>query len=352
MYRICSQPISSFGVICYRLAQTGSGGGDDRGGGGSVPRPEYLMVQRKDSLSYVEFIRGKYNVQNRGYIMRLLTNMTQAERAQLASSSFDSLWHGFWQSDHSYGFMKEYEQSRARFSMLRTGYYLRPADVHPPPPPPHPNPNPPQQQQQGQQQQQQHKGGPGPSDVVFFSLDTALSATAALATQTETEFGFPKGRRNINETDISCACREFSEETGLDVADIELVHPSGGRPHEEVFTGSNHTRYRHVYYLARLRADSGAWADAGNVARVVVDPVQSREVRAVAWFDADNVMSHLRPENSERRTLFMHVHRAISASAAASAAAESKGSATPTPARATLTPAPHAWMPVPASTPV
>lgn len=278
MYRICSQPISSFGVICYRIAPAPEKGGN--------PVPQYLMVQRKDSLSFVEFIRGKYNVQNRGYIMRLLSNMTLFERSLLHAASFDALWHGFWQSEHSSGFVKEYEQSKARFSMLRAGYYLRPANAH-------------------------------QADVVFFSLETALTSTAAAATHTEPEYGFPKGRRNINESDLSCACREFSEEAGLDVADIELVHPSGGRPYEEVFMGSNHTRYRHVYYVARLRPDSCAWADAGNEARAVVDPVQSREVRAVAWFDAENVVSHLRPENVERRTLFLQVHQAVLAGLAA-----------------------------------
>ncbi len=313
MYRICSQPISSFGVICFRLNAPGGGGG------GGAARPEYLMVQRKDSLSYVEFIRGKYNVQNRGYIMRLLSNMTLSERAQLAASSFDTLWHGFWQSDHSCGFMKEYEQSKARFTMLRTGYYLRVA----------PDPG----QQRSNLGAHGH-GGQSP-EVVFFSLASAIALTAATATQTDTEFGFPKGRRNINESDLNCACREFSEETGLDPADVELVPgggggggggASGGRPYEEVFTGSNHTRYRHVYYLAKLHPDSGAWADAGNAARQVLDPVQSREVRAVAWFDAGNVLSHLRPENSERRALFLQLHEDVSAIVAAADASAARPS--------------------------
>jgi hypothetical protein len=81
VYRVCNQPVSSFGVICYR---TGSDG-----------EREYLMVQRKDSLSFVEFIRGKYNVQNRGYLLRLLANMTTAERELLATQTFDQLWQGF-----------------------------------------------------------------------------------------------------------------------------------------------------------------------------------------------------------------------------------------------------------------
>ena len=91
-FRVCGQPVSSFGFVCYRHR------------GDSI---EYLMVQRKDSLSYVEFIRGKYNLQNRTYLLRLLANMTRGERESLRSTDFDKLWHGFWQSDHSRSFMKE-----------------------------------------------------------------------------------------------------------------------------------------------------------------------------------------------------------------------------------------------------
>ena len=30
------------------------------------------------------------------------------------------------------------------------------------------------------------------------------------------EWGFPKGRRNMHESDLDCAKREFEEETGID----------------------------------------------------------------------------------------------------------------------------------------
>ena len=203
MYRICNQPVSSFGIVCYRKC---------------ADAIEYLMVQRKDSLSFVEFIRGKYNVQNRGYILRLLSNMTTSERKRLASSEFDGLWHGFWQSDHNRSFMKEYELSKGRFEMLRTGYYLRPPS--------------------GKQ--------------IFFSMEVALRDTHA--EHDDTEFGFPKGRRNINESDLQCAMREFSEETGVAAADLQLLPAAGSV--EEVFVGSNNVRYRHVYFVAALRPGS------------------------------------------------------------------------------------------------
>lgn len=304
--RTCGTPVSSFGIVCYRRR------------GPSCPL-EYLMVQRKDSLSYVEFIRGKYNLQNRAYLLRLLSNMTRGERERLRSSEFDALWHGFWQSDHSRSFMKEYEQSKARFEALRRGYYLRPPQVQvqvqpppPPPPPPHPPPQQKQQQQQEeeeqqQQQQQQDDDDPTPQqELVLFGLGVALDAT--VAEHDETEFGFPKGRRNVNESDLQCALREFAEESGISASDLRLSGTLAS-PFEEVFTGSNNVRYRHVYYLAELRASSSAFDEVG--VKPVVDAVQLREVKATGWFDAEGVLARIRKHNVERRDLFSCLDRSL-----------------------------------------
>lgn len=225
------------------------------------------MVQRKDSLAYVEFIRGKYNVQVRPYLLRLLSNMTRTERERIRTSEFDQLWHGFWQSDNLRSFMKEYDQSKHRFETLKRGY-----GTHAPEP---------------------------------FSLEIALDQTSA--EHDETEFGFPKGRRNVNESDLQCALREFSEESGISTADIRLC--SGCHHHEEIFTGSNNVLYRHVYYVAELRQGSRAMQDVG--VKPSTHPVQMREVRAVGWFDSTGVLSKIRAHNVERRELFERVHRLL-----------------------------------------
>jgi 8-oxo-dGTP pyrophosphatase MutT (NUDIX family) len=239
----------------------------------SKKKVEFLMVQRKDSLSFVEFVRGKYNIQNRGYLLKLLSGMTTEERGHLITKSFDELWHGFWQSGHSRTFLKEYEQSKARFTMLKSGYYIRPVS---------------------------NLVGSAAGEE-FFSLAVALNSTTS--THADTEFGFPKGRRNINETDLQCALREFSEETGVLVSDITVLSNVG--PCEEIFTGSNGVRYRHVYYVAELKPESRVWDDVGVIP--VVDPVQLREVKSVGWFDAEGVMERLRVENHERREMFVQL---------------------------------------------
>ncbi len=251
------------------------------------------MVQRKDSLCFVEFVRGKYNLQNRGYLMHLFRNMTGDERERVAQGDFDALWNGFWQQDNRRLFVKEYDSAKTRFCLLKEGFYLRPASPT--------------------------GGGDGGGEggavppLIFMDLNTLLNAT--LDHRAEPEFGFPKGRRNLNESDLDCAMREFKEESGVALANVHVFRHV--QPFEEVFTGCNHVRYRHVYFLAQLcppphgpggggEADP-LYSERGGVAREVQDPLQRREVRAVGWFDEAGVYARLGPENTERHALFRRV---------------------------------------------
>ena len=46
-FKNCKYPITSYGVILYRFVND---------------KPKILMIQRKDSLCYTDFLRGKYNI--------------------------------------------------------------------------------------------------------------------------------------------------------------------------------------------------------------------------------------------------------------------------------------------------
>lgn len=269
VYRICNAPISSFGIICYRMHP-------------SEKKIEYLLVQRNDSLSYVEFIRGKYNIQNRNYIKRLVSNMTVDERARLTQHSFVDLWQMFWQPDidggnsgnssrrnRSHQNSKEFMYSQTRFNMLKDGYYLRNSEA----------------------------------DTEYFNLEIALNQTSSEFT--DTEIGFPKGRRNINETDMNCAFREFTEETNVDIHDIGIVDY---KRFEEVFLGSNNTWYRHVYYIAELAESSEHMQTPSNVLVPARNPTQMREIKATMWKSFEDALSCIREVQKERRELFVKAH--------------------------------------------
>ncbi len=78
VFRSCQDPIVSCGIILMK--------GKD----------QLLMIRRKDSMSYTEFLRGKYSRDNPEYMHTLLKNMTQAEQWSLRTQTFDSLWVKLW----------------------------------------------------------------------------------------------------------------------------------------------------------------------------------------------------------------------------------------------------------------
>lgn len=267
--RSCKEPVTSYGVICYRWTRDPQT---------NLSFPQFIMVRRKDSLCFVEFVRGKYDPGNETYIMRLLERMTSEERGRLLTHTFPELWYSFWQGDSGNGrnHAREFESARAKFAQLKRGYAVK-------------------------------RGGGGEQ---FVDIQHFLSVTAC---EEETEWGFPKGRRNINESDIRCALREFREETGMDSRIID-IHTEAPRL-QEVFSGCNKVRYKHVYFLARLR--DGADADVRPVNTEMTDVVlrgdrgQLREVSRVSWFSAREVEARIRPYNPERKTVFRDAYALV-----------------------------------------
>lgn len=276
VYKTCNHPVISYGVICYKTyydPETNS------------IHPKYLMVQRRDSLSYVEFIRGKYSLNNREYLMQLFTNMTPDERNKLGQLAFEEIWSEMWSKPLSEvqsavtqnaNFNREWKDAAEKFNTLKTGYYIETKE----------------------------------GCKIFFDIKWLLENT--FPQYAETEWGFPKGRRNINEDDVSCAVREFKEETGIHASRIRLLKDM--KPIEEVFVGSNKVRYKHVYYVAKytqihMRRD-GSLVDCSSF----FDPnntQQTKEVRDVKWFTYQEAQDKIRDMNVERKELFKRLNQVL-----------------------------------------
>jgi 8-oxo-dGTP pyrophosphatase MutT (NUDIX family) len=260
VYKKCNHPIISYGVICFKVFVNLEA---------NTRTPKYLMIQRKDSLSYVEFIRGKYNIKIKSYIMEMFSLMTEDERHGIATKTFETLWQEMWcksiTDDKS--FSKEYREAHEKFVVLKHGYYIKSGNA-----------------------------------MTFFSIDYILDNTSSRFN--ETEWGFPKGRRNINEGDISCALREFREETGIQQKHIQLCN-SYIKPFEEVFSGSNKVRYKHVYYVARMQTD------VENVAVDAQNKQQCKEIRNIKWFDYNEAQTKIRSSNVERKELLRRLHHIL-----------------------------------------
>lgn len=215
-------PVTSFGVCVRREV-----GGEAR----------YLVVQRRDSMAYAEFVRGRYDIEDEEYVMKLVDGMTVAERGQLRSAAGqsgggDMLWGG---SAPRCG-RNAYRAGRRSFDALMA---TRPG-------------------------------------AVMRYIDNTAGRDAP-------EWGLPKGRKAFcSESGIECALRELREETGIDGGQLALLGNGAVRE----FVGGNRLFYRHVFYNAdlvdqdaTLRLDSGEISDARWL---TVDEIESLAPELVA----------------------------------------------------------------------
>lgn len=236
--------ITSWGVICYRVKIDF----DER-----IAFPEFLLVQRKDSIEFVEFVRGRYDLDNTEYLTTLVRGMTSDEQTAIVSKDFAELRARVWgppptnMSTRASADIAQSERTHARLVS--------------------------------------NMGG-----SLAGLIDMACGVCAP-----EREWGFPKGRKSSGEPDITCAVREFVEETGIPDT---CIHVHARPPYEEVFDGGDGTLYRHVYFLARL-------IDMRIPARVPVPgSMQAREIANVRWFKLDELCSKF--EHHPTRSVIAH----------------------------------------------
>jgi len=250
VFRTCMSPVTSYGLIAVRYP-------DDAPtralfsplSGATTPSAslQLLLIRRKDSLSFIEFIRGKFSYLDEEYIAGLLRNMTQSEQERILTCSFADLWYQIWGESSSLKSHKNnYEVSERRFHQLQ--------DILP----------------------RMVKENPSP--------------------WTEPEWGFPKGRRNPHESDIHCAIREFQEETGLRRDEFQVFQNMYSL--SETFFGSNHVHYCHKYYLAVCSPHTQVRFHSHNVHMF-------REIGDIQWCSLDEAIAKIRPDNVEKREILL-----------------------------------------------
>jgi 8-oxo-dGTP pyrophosphatase MutT (NUDIX family) len=286
IHKNCNHPVISYGIILVRRAP-------------DTNDMQYLMVQRKDSLAFVEFVRGKYQLENPHYILRLFDNMTSVERDAIVTSTFEGLWDRLWVDHHQKerrSFAREFVDAKAKFERLKGGYMVRGAPALP-----------------GHEEDEEDDGDDGDdvgardnsAKVRTFDVDKCMAASCdSLATP---EWGFAKGRRNLNESDVACALREFMEETGIPIASVRILQDL--KPVEEVFSGLNKVRYKHVYYVATLNDDDVHFGD--GIAYDPTNATQRKEIRDVKWFTYEQAQDHIRARNVERKEMLSCVQQTL-----------------------------------------
>jgi 8-oxo-dGTP pyrophosphatase MutT (NUDIX family) len=261
-YKHCMEPIISYGIIAFHIQDTEWDQAErlSRNELTGIPEDslEFLLIQRRDSIGFVEIIRAKYRLTDIKHIREQISGTTLEERHALRTKPFDDLWVGLWgpmnQSDNRQ-YRQEYEQAKVKFELLRSGFE---------------------------------------NNGEFIILSHLLDTTPLL--WNTPEWGFPKGRRNIFETDLKCAVRECCEETGLQSNDIRVFENI--KPIRETFIGNNNIHYCHVYYLAWIPRNVQVKLRREN-------EVMNREVGNIGWFSLEAALSSIRHTNVEKREVLL-----------------------------------------------
>jgi 8-oxo-dGTP pyrophosphatase MutT (NUDIX family) len=214
---------------------------------------EYLLIRRKDSIGYVEFMRGKYNIYSKIYLDNIISEMTLEEKQRILTNDFYTLWKNLWGDDINTQYRGEEKSSRDKFETLKYGVT---------------------------------------TNDLEYSLESLINESTGK--WLETEWGFPKGRHNNQEKDLLCALREFEEETGYSRLSINIIQNL--MPFEEIFTGSNYKSYKHKYYVAFMenaKEDQMAYQDT--------------EVSKMEWKTYDESIQAIRSYNLEKKEVLTRV---------------------------------------------
>jgi len=231
----CKMPVTSIGIIVFRK------------NGNAL---EYLMVCRKDSFGYSDFIKCKFPIMDDTYLITLINEMTMYEKGRLMTLALSALAISVNPSSPPPTGMEK-KIIYINHELRRNGYDMT-------------------------------------LDQLILRSDTNWS---------EPEWGFPKGRRNSLEKDLDCAVREFEEETGYGRGSIRLIENI--IPYEEIFVGSNYKNYKHKYYIAYM-------PEIDNTSKY-----QRSEISNMEWKTHAECVNSIRSYNLEKLNILKNINNVV-----------------------------------------
>lgn len=193
----------------------------------------FLLIERKHSLNYIEFIRGLYDVNDTNKLNKMFSLMSKKEHNMIKNKNFDTLWNKLWlNTAKRKEFKKEYILSKQKFEIISK------------------------------------------NNVLDYLLNNGTKYETA-------EWELPKGRRNPSETNLQCAKREFLEETGYDDNKYSILNNMLNI--SDTFTGTNGKKYKHIYYIVLFNED------------IKKNNINNKEVNKVSFLPWDQAITKIRP---------------------------------------------------------
>ena len=240
----CKLPIASYGVIAFKASNYGI---------------QYLMLRRKDSFGFIDFVRGKYSPYNVSQVQDIINEMSIDEKKRILTEPFETLWQNMWGDITGNQYKAEESASMKKMETIKAGVNVN-------------------------------------GEVINLEELVKNSNTNWI----ETEWEFPKGRRNYKEKDLDCALREFEEETGLPSSKLRIIENI--LPFEETFIGTNHKSYKHKYFLAFYN---------DNEKNDNLNGYQVTEVSKLEWKTLDKCLESIRPYSLEKKNLILNINKVL-----------------------------------------
>ena len=209
---------------------------------------EYLLIRRVHSIGFETFIRGRYNSQKE--LQALVDRMTSQEKRKVKTKTFDELWDDICVNKSTYFYKAGKKGAQEKFSKV---------DI---------------------------KG-------LFNDISSPWL---------EPCWGFPKGRRQLHETEKECAIREFGEETDYRSNKYEII---SRKPFIETYVGTNNIRYCHNYFIAFMDEN------APDAAINLKNADQIAEVGDIRWLKFDDASNIMKPYDIEKKAVLKAVNQFI-----------------------------------------
>ena len=227
---------TSYGVILFKLNKNNN---------------EILMINRKDSLCYIDFIRGKYKIINLEYIKILLSRMSDSEINNIKTKQYSELWKSLWNiKTDDFNKNKEYKQSEKKFNKIKM------------------------------------------IKDIFNNIKGYSNS----------EWEFPKGKKNRNETNKEGACRELEEETNIKKNDYKLLNNI--IPISEVIIAENEIKYKNIYYLGICINDNNIFINKDNKDQI-------NEIKDLSFLSKKNAIDKLRDYNLSKKNIILNTFEFI-----------------------------------------
>jgi 8-oxo-dGTP pyrophosphatase MutT (NUDIX family) len=198
---------------------------------------KFLLIKRKYSFNYIDFIRGNYNINDidNTNLDKIFSLMSKSEIELIKNNDFTKLWNDLWlKNAYKKKYLDEMIESNKKFNYLKNSGFF---------------------------------------NNIYSNYDT-------------TEWEIPKGRKNLNETNLNCAIREFKEETTLENKDYTLINIID--PTHDTFIGTNGKEYKHIFYHSLVNE---------NINDI---NYSNHEIDSVNWCSWSELYDYIRPYNKNK----------------------------------------------------